>query len=295
MFIEQGRKGNNQFYLYLLTILICITGFVSFQLYLLENITIKEADANQTLFIALLPFSIVIFLLLFNVSTLHRRPFASLFNTIERYRIKRFLVGFGVWFILLALGDLAYHYFLQGEYHFNLNWNKFGSLLLISISLFPIQTLAEELFFRSYILQGLGNIFNKAIYSIVLSSIFFMLMHIANPEVEKFGYSLMCLFYLISGIFLASITVLDDGVEQSHGIHTATNIYGAVLINYEGSALNTDSLWKINNPSGLIMVVLSFITMILYFIFSKKLYNLKKINSLFHEFILPKAEVKDQA
>ena len=50
-------------------------------------------------------------------------------------------------------------------------------------------------------------------------------------------------YYFISAVFLGFITVVDQGLEQAIGIHAATNIYGAVIVGYQGAILQTDCLW----------------------------------------------------
>ncbi len=283
MFVEQGRKGNNNFLLYLLTILICFSGFVSLTMYLMDRVGAKDQDNNQMLFLALLPFSVVVVVVLMNTILLHKRKMSSVFNVIGHFRLKRFMIGFGFWTLLMGLGDWIYSNSLGGEYKFHFSGNTFFYLLFISLSLFPVQTLAEELFFRSYILQGLSNLFKRSFVPIIFSSVFFMLLHSANPENEKFGAALMSGYYVISGIFLALLTVLDDGIEQSYGIHFATNLYGSVLVGYEGSALTTDSLWKIQQPSGIVMTITSVLAMVIYFLFSKYYFKIKNIGVIFQE------------
>ncbi|MEO6190427.1 MAG: CPBP family intramembrane glutamic endopeptidase [Saprospiraceae bacterium] len=231
-----------------------------------------------------MPFSVVLVVVFLNVVLLHKRSFASVFNSIDKFRFRRFAIAFIIWMVLMGLVDIIYCFYFHGNYIVNFDHSHFLKLLLISLSLFPIQTLAEEIFFRSYILQGLSNIFRRALFPVLISSILFMLLHLANPENEKFGYGLMIMYYLVSGIFLAVITTLDEGIEQSFGIHTATNIYGAVIVGYEGSALETDSLFSIQNPSGMIMVISTFAVMIFYFIFSKYLFKFQDINYLIHDF-----------
>lgn len=283
-FIEQGRLGSNSVFYYILTLFICISGMAALHGILYNNFNFKTEDSNQVLILALIPFTAVIALIVFNTRLLHRRSVASLFNTINNFRFPRFIIALLIWFILMICTDLVNVFVLGIEYSFSFNKEKFLPLCIIALGLFPIQTLAEELFFRSYILQGLSTIYTKSIFAIVMSSIFFMGAHMMNPEVEQYGVILMCTYYFLSGFFLALITGLDNGIEQSFGIHTATNLYGALIISYEGAALKTDALWTIQKPSGMILVAGSVISMFIYYAISRNIFKLYKFTYLLEEY-----------
>ncbi len=284
MFIEQGRKGLNSIFYYALTLFISLSGFGSLYAYLTDNFKFDLEDRNQVLVISLIPFVATLFFIIFNTALLHKRTVASLFNTLTYFRWNRFFIGLGLWVILLTVGDLFCCFVLQGDYQWTLKSEKFWSLVFISLSLIPIQTLAEEVFFRSYILQGLSNLFTKSIFPIILSSVIFMGAHMMNPETEKYGMLLMCTYYFLSAFFLAIMIGLDNGIEQSYGIHTATNLYGTLIVSYEGAALQTDAIWTIENLSGVIMVVISVIAMIIYYFIAQKYLKIKNFKSLFEEY-----------
>lgn len=284
MFIEQGRKGFNSVFYYALTLFISISGFGSLYTYLSDNFKFDLKDSNQVLVLSLIPFVAVLFFIIFNTTLLHKRSIASLFNTLNYFRWRRFFIGFGIWVVLLIIGDLICSFALQGDYQWTLKSDKFWTLVFVSVSLLPIQTLAEEVFFRSYILQGLSNLFSKSIFPIILSSVIFMGAHMMNPETEKYGMLLMCVYYFLSAFFLAVIIGLDNGIEQSYGIHTATNLYGTLIVSYEGAALQTDALWTIKNLSGIVMVITSVIAMIIYYFIVQKFLNINQFKSLFEEY-----------
>lgn len=282
MFILQGKKGYNNLFIYILTLFISFSGFVSLAVFLMEHFRVDEKDNNQLLLLNLLPFSVVVLAIVVNTAGLHRRSPVTLFNAFDRFRPGRYFFSLSVWLVLLAMGDLAYAFLFSGRYVWHFNASGFYKLLIMSLTLFPIQTLAEELMFRSYLPQGLINLpFRRIFPVLVISSLLFMSVHLLNPENEKFGYTLMVSYYFISGLFLSILTTLDDGIEQSYGIHTATNIYGAVLVGYEGSALQTDALWVIESPVGLVMVVTTFLVMACYYLMATRKYKMRSIKTIF--------------
>jgi hypothetical protein len=83
----------------------------------------------------------------------------------------------------------------------------------------------------------------------------------------------MQLYYVGAGLFLALIAYFDDGLEMPIGIHTATNLYGALFIKYEGSVLQTDTIWSMKNISVYFMVVAFYISAIFFIVLAAKRYG----------------------
>jgi membrane protease YdiL (CAAX protease family) len=105
----------------------------------------------------------------------------------------------------------------------------------------------EELFFRAYLLQGLSSGSRRVAPAIIVSSLLFALMHSWNPEVQTHGFFVMFPFYFSFGLFLAIIAVLDQSLEIPLAVHAANNIYGALVVTFPESALQTDALWTVRN------------------------------------------------
>ena len=85
-------------------------------------------------------------------------------------------------------------------------------------------------------MQGLGLVMRNAWFPLLFTSITFGLMHIANPEVEKLGYSLL-IYYIGTGLFLGITTLMDDGLELALGFHTANNLFTALLVTSDWTVL----------------------------------------------------------
>src|SRR3712207_1221567 len=70
-----------------------------------------------------------------------------------------------------------------------------------------------------------------------------MLPHLlANPELDS-NFVLVALYYFAFGAFFAWVSLRDGTLELAIGAHAANNLYGAVVLGFEGSALNTPSLF----------------------------------------------------
>ena len=134
-----------------------------------------------------------------------------------------------------------------------------------------MQTSFEEYLFRGHMMQGLGLATNSRLIPLIVTSVMFGLMHIANPEVGKIGYIIM-LYYIGTGFFLGIMTLMDEGLELALGFHAANNLVGALLLTADWTAFQTNSILKdLSEPSaGFDVLTPVFIIFpILLFIFSR--------------------------
>jgi uncharacterized protein len=129
-------------------------------------------------------------------------------------------------------------------------------------------------------MQGLAFFTRHKSAAILGSSIFFGLVHGTNPEVEEYGFWTMQSYYIVAGVFLALITVLDDGLELALGVHAATNIAGATLFTYKGSVLQTDSLFITEEIKPLVMLTGFIIASIIFILVCYKKYSWPPFSSL---------------
>jgi uncharacterized protein len=110
---------------------------------------------------------------------------------------------------------------------------------LLALVLTPLQATAEELFFRGYLVQGASLISPNFLFLAVASGALFLLPHLANPglilpvAVYHFGF----------GAFLAWVSLRDGTLELAIGAHAANNLFGMVVLGFEGSSLKTPSLF----------------------------------------------------
>ncbi|MDX1407631.1 MAG: CPBP family intramembrane glutamic endopeptidase, partial [Saprospiraceae bacterium] len=211
------------------------------------------------------------------VEFIHKRPFRTLINPTRRINVRKLLVGFGLWFGLTALAELVMYLLYPSAYHFEFAWHKWIPLLVVSLLILPIQTSFEEVFTRGYLLQGIGVATRSKVSAIIGSALVFAAMHLANPEIREFGLGVMMLYYLSVAICLAVITLLDDGLEFALGIHAATNVYGAGFVSFEGSALQTDAMFKVDQVNPELMLVLFYVTIAIFFVIIHKTFKLKPL------------------
>ena len=264
MFLNIAKKGVNDWWTYLFTIIGVIAGYAIGQMPLffvifLNNPGVDEATLtelvessnfealglsnNLSLFLILLSFVGAFIMLGLLLNFLHKRTIKSLITPFENINWSKVFFGFGLW-LLFGLVIEGVTYLLNPEvYYFQFQWSKFLPLLAISILILPIQTSFEEVFFRGYLMQGIGLVSGYKWIPLVITSVLFGSMHYFNPEVEKFGAGLMLTYYIGVGLFLGFITLMDDSLELALGIHAATNIFSATFVTFDGSALKTNAIF----------------------------------------------------
>jgi len=262
MYIAQAYKVMHEWWRYLLGIIIAVIGVFIFSLPHLAAIFVKKMeanvdlvrlddtnyllslfDANTNLVFILLPFAGGLIFLLLAVKFLHAQTITSLTTARKKIDWKRIWFAFFFWGILSS-GMVLLDYFLSPDsYLNNFELNRFLILAVIAIILIPFQTSFEEYLFRGYLMQGLGVIAKNKWVPLILTSVIFGMLHIANPEVEKLGYSIM-VYYIGTGLFLGIITLMDEGMELALGFHAANNLFTALLVTANWTAFQTHSIFK---------------------------------------------------
>ncbi len=206
-------------------------------------------DSNTTLFLMLLMFVITLFGIILVVKKVHKQDFVSLVTSRKKVDWKRAFFSFGLLAIFVCVTTFIGYKTSPQDFEWNFNLPKFLGLFVIAIALLPIQTSVEELIFRGYLMQGLAKFLNNRFFPLMLTSIIFGAMHLANPEVRELGYITM-VFYIGTGLFLGIITLMDEGMELALGFHAANNLITALLVTSDWSVLQTNSVLKdISEPS----------------------------------------------
>tara|TARA_B110000003_G_scaffold90320_1_gene92395 strand:- start:5146 stop:6063 length:918 start_codon:yes stop_codon:yes gene_type:complete len=227
---------------------------------------------NMRLFLMLFPFAFTFIGVWLVVKKIHEQTMTSIITARKKIDFNRILFAFGLW-ALITFGMLLFSYSTSPE---NYVWNfkpiPFLFMFLIAIIFIPLQTSLEEVVFRGYLMQGFGNLFRNRWLPLLLTSIIFGSLHLANPEVGKLGYGVM-IFYIGTGLFLGIVTLMDDGLELAIGWHAANNLVAALLVTADWTVFQTNSVLKdVSEPNLYPEIFISVLIVfpIVLFIFSKK-------------------------
>ncbi len=236
-------------------------------------------DPNLGFLLLLLSFVLGFFVLFFLFPLIHKRPFKTLITPTEKIDFGRIIFGFIIWLLIGCVIELSQYYLHPESFSFNFELKKFIPLLLLSLLILPIQTSLEELIFRSYLFQGIGNINLKMnakliiIIAWIITSVLFGAIHGSNPEVQSFGIVPMMFYYIGAGLFLGLLTIWDDRLELALGVHAATNFVGAVLVGYDGAAIQTESLFKTSEINVIHMTIGFYLGAVIFTFICKRKYG----------------------
>ncbi len=289
MFIAQGNTKENVFWKYLLGSFILFCASLVGQLPFILGVYIKSykekipypntyeatvgfLDSNLALFLMLVSFVFVFFQLYALVRFFHKQSFLQLITSRNSIDWHRVLFSFSIWAGITIISTVVVYILYPEDFIVQFDWIPFLILFGIGLLLFPFQIGCEELIFRGYLMQGFGILAKNKWFPLLMTSLIFGMLHIANPEVDKMGNSIL-IYYIGTGLFLGIITLMDEGIELALGFHFANNFIGALLVTSDWTAFQTHSILKSSSdPSVLFDIILpvSIIFPMLLLLFAKR-------------------------
>jgi uncharacterized protein len=276
-FIDIARTGKNGLWLYVAGFVIVMVAAVVFALPIVLVTDLKTqkptVPAYQYMAVAILQFIGIIVGLWFVMKYLHERSFKTLITPLAEINWKRIAQSAGLWFGITIAVEILFYTIYPEMYSFTLKIEDFIPALIVGVLLIPVQSTAEELLFRGYLLQGIGK---KNIWvGIIITGIFFGLAHGLNPEIEKVGFALGMSYYISVGLFFALLAIFDKKLELPIGIHAANNVYSFLIVSYPDSVLPSPSIFSLNELNFPLMIVGWVITVVIYVFLANKIFGLR--------------------
>lgn len=211
------------------------------------------------------------------VRFLHGRSLLSLITPASRISWQRIGQGFSVFFMLKVVEIGLSYWYAPGDFTLNFQASAFLIFLGWVALLTPMQITAEELFFRGYLLQGIGSKLGKWM-GILFPSLLFTALHGANTEVvtqpNPEGTLSLLGYYFIMGAFLAWLTLKDKTLELALGVHAANNIATFVFVTSPNSSIPSPAIFSVADTQASFTSL--FFTAILLFVFAFIVFRLLK-------------------
>ena len=170
------------------------------------------------------------------------RPWRTVVTGASQIAWGRAAVGAAAWFALVAVGSAIDWLLHRDDYRFSFEPSRFLPFLLVALLLIPVQTSAEEVFFRGYLMQWERLATSNRWLLAGINGLLFAVPHLANPEARG-AWWYAWLVWFVYGAGWAWVSARDGGIELAVGAHAANNIFGVLVVGYDAGALPVGSVW----------------------------------------------------
>lgn len=306
-FFHQAWKGDPRGYLYLIGLLLVIVAnvVISFVYPIVASAYTDDMGSLSSeellnpaaigmppalgLMLLLLPFAGGLFAIWIAIRFIHRRSFTSVLTGNPSLDWNKILLGAGLWVGITLVFEVLVAFINPENYTYTFDAAKFFPTLLVALIFVPLQTSMEEVLFRGYLMQGIGKRFKRPMVALLSTSILFGLLHAANPEIVKFG-PLLLFYYIGFGLMMGIITIMDEGLELALGVHAGNNLYGALIITFPSSALQTPAIFTLKEYPINIMTLVWLIGSVIFVLIVAKYYKWQDWGKLKGIISLPNTE-----
>ena len=165
------------------------------------------------------------------VKLIHKRRVGSLFGP-QKLVVRHFLLATGIAFSVFSV--ITFGWFMIFDGVPNLDpalWLLFLPIALLGVF---VQTGAEELIFRGYLMQQLAARFRSPLIWFALPCIIFGLFHY-DPETACSNAWLIVMAASFFGLIAADLTRLTGSIGASWGFHFTNNVFALLLIAVDGT------------------------------------------------------------
>jgi uncharacterized protein len=294
-FLQAGREGKNDWWRYLLGILLsflvgyaiigaiplAVLAFIKLPFYEViksgEKLTDPDflhVNKNLLLVFVLFIFVAAAFFLWIAVRFIHKKRFMAIIASDRQpFSWSRYFTGFGIWigFSIITLGIM---YAMEPEsFTLVIDPANFFVCIIVCLIMLPIQTGWEEVFFRGYLLQGLGLWLKKPLWPVIITGLIFGLMHMANTEVSVHGVAEMLPQYVLPGLVFGIIAALDERLELAMGIHFANNLFGILTITSPEMSIKAYAIWQVPSLGGGLSTILGLVPHLIVLLLLVKIYK----------------------
>lgn len=278
-FVETARQGINKFGIYvavfILVLIANVLGSIPGAWALVQQ---KENELHLPVYavtgLMLLGFVVSLFVLWLCVKHIHKRNPVTMISPTVIVNWNRILKSAALWLFCSIMVELVTYFLFPEKYRLSLNWDDFLPSLVIGLLLIPLQTSFEELFFRGYLMQGIGSWNLWA--GVAITSVLFGLAHSFNDEVEAVGsLGIAMIYYIGVGLFFALLAVYDKTLELPIGIHAANNIYAYLFVGYPSSSVPSATIWMTTELNFPLMIGQWVVALVMYLLLAPRFLGLK--------------------
>ena len=165
------------------------------------------------------------------VRWVHKRPAATLFGSAPRV-LRDFTVAAGI--ALAIYAPILMVWSLQFDAMPNIPLSLWLSFLPLALCGLLVQTLAEELVFRAYLMQQLAARFRSPLVWMALPCVAFGIVHY-DPTTAGSNVWIVVGAATTFGLVAADLTRITGSIGASWGYHFANNFVAILILSTEGT------------------------------------------------------------
>lgn len=178
---------------------------------------------------------------------IHREPLSALFGAMRRIRGGDFAKGLIAVLITSALSEAALYLVMPHIARSGIAWTTWLLFLVPVLALAFLQTSAEELMFRGYLVRGLAARFRSPLIWAALPTLAFTLLHLNAAAPLALN---LCIFLSIGAFALVLVLLVraTGNLGAGMGMHLGNNLGSFLIVSHE-SALSSFALYN-GRPLG---------------------------------------------
>ena len=248
-FIQQAYKGKNEWYHWVITIVLVFIGWQFLGIIPLvmaaaahssspselmeamkDSFMSLGIDSNLFLLLMIFMFFLGLIFLFIGVKYVHKRTITSLITSRNRIDWKRFFFGFVTWGIIASIVIIIGVYLSPEDYVWNFKPIPFFTLLVVSFLFLPFQTSFEELLFRGYFMQGIGVATLNKRFSIIFNYIILsILLIVFSSKIESLSVIKIAIIFIVFSILYFSLSEVISKTLNSNFNINLVNFYNTKL------------------------------------------------------------------
>ena len=206
------------------------------------------------------------------VRLLHKRPWRTVITPYRQLNFRQILRGAWYWFVPMMVLNLLVSLLDSDGIKMTTDIGGWLRLVVVVLALVWMQTTAEELYFRGYLMQWVSLLSRNKWGIAVASGLLFTVPHLANPEVTSQGgldALVMSSIYFTTGFGLGWVSAVSGTIELAIGAHWINNVMSFLLVSPEESVA-TGALFSDSSPDVYLAAAGNLLVVIVFILWSRK-------------------------
>lgn len=257
-FAELGPNGKNHWSRYLtgtilillgwmlLTVVVTLAAYIFGQGAALELVMQKanwvdlgpEQDGQAMVAVTYILLTLISLLIatLLIARWVHGQSVLTLLTSRSRFDFRAFAISGGVFLLLNLLLFIFGQILDPSALEFVFDGERMLPFIVLVLLLTPFQCLAEEVFFRGYLFQGVSATTKNVVIRLGVPALLFTGVHASNGDWSAGGLWAVSVYFGMA-LYLGWLTLKSGGLELSAGMHTANNLFAFTIVTSAGSGM----------------------------------------------------------